>query len=307
MKDRRVLLPLLFAAGLSLAGCGLAAEGAGGEAGGAPRSSARTGAERDDGVRPLRDGAGRAVAPGEAEATGGFALPVEPLPLALAAGALAAAGSALYLWRRGGRPAQATAARPDAFAGPATAPPPPPHTPSPHVPSPPRGAAAEGAPRGPVPPPTVPAAAAPAGPPDSPGARGSDPLAEALAEVAGSGISQALTQQVERLFAEGHPGRAALVTACIGCRDQIAERHPRLSGLLLEGLNRAGVREIVADGHRFDPRLHEAFGTEPTERPELHDIVAETVKRGYADGDRLIRVPQVAVYRHEPSGRGTAP
>lgn len=292
MKDRRVLLPLLFLAGLTLAGCGPAAGGAGGEAGDAPRSSARTGAERDDGVRPLRDGAGRAVAPGEAEAADGFALPVEPLPLALAAGALTAAGSALYLWRRGGRPARAAAAPPGALIGPATAVPP-------HLPRPPQGAAAAGVPRGPAPP--------PAGSPGSPGSPGPDPLADALAEVAGSGISQALTQQVERLFAEGHPGRAALVTACIGCRDQIAERHPRLSGLLLEGLNRAGVREIVADGQRFDPRLHEAFGIEPTERPELHDIVAETVKRGYADGDRLIRVPQVAVYRHEPAGRGTTP
>ncbi|OUC94712.1 nucleotide exchange factor GrpE [Streptosporangium minutum] len=155
---------------------------------------------------------------------------------------------------------------------------------------------------------------APSGAPETSGApprraapAASGPMAEALAEVAGSGISQALAQQVERLFAEGPPGREALVEACIGCRDQIAERHPRLAGTLLDGLNRAGVREIVADGQRFDPRAHEAFGTEPTERPELHDVVAETVKRGYADGDRVIRVPQVVVYRHGAPGAGTAP
>ncbi|MFI7053153.1 nucleotide exchange factor GrpE [Streptosporangium canum] len=155
---------------------------------------------------------------------------------------------------------------------------------------------------------------APPGAPETSGApprraapAASGPMAEALAEVAGSGISQALAQQVERLFAEGPPGREALVEACIGCRDQIAERHPRLADTLLDGLNRAGVREIVADGQRFDPRVHEAFGTEPTERPELHDVVAETVKRGYADGDRVIRVPQVAVYRHGTPGAGTAP
>ncbi|MBG0832942.1 nucleotide exchange factor GrpE [Planomonospora sp. ID67723] len=140
-----------------------------------------------------------------------------------------------------------------------------------------------------------------------PGPAASDPLQEVLEEVAGSGISQALTQQVERLFAGGRPSREVLVEACIGYRDQIAERHPRLAGTLLDGLNRAGVREIVADGQRFDPRLHEAFGTEPTDRPELHDIVAETVKHGYADGDRVIRVPQVAVYRHEPAAAPDSP
>jgi hypothetical protein len=140
-----------------------------------------------------------------------------------------------------------------------------------------------------------------------PGSGSSDPLREALQEVAASGISQALTQQVERLFAEGGPDREALVEACIAYRDQIAERHPQLAGTLLEGLNRAGIREIVADGRRFDPRLHEAFGTEPTDQPDLHDTVAETVKHGYADGDRVIRVPQVAVYRHESGSPVTEP
>ncbi|MBB2915264.1 hypothetical protein FHS43_006584 [Streptosporangium becharense] len=141
--------------------------------------------------------------------------------------------------------------------------------------------------------------------PAAPG--GGDPLAQALAGITESGISPALAQQVERLFADGHPGREALVAACIAYRDQIAERHPQLAATLLEGLDRAGVRELVADGQRFDPRAHEAFGVEPTDRPELHDVVAETVKRGYADGERIIRVPQVAVYRHDPSGAGPTP
>ncbi|WP_449066491.1 nucleotide exchange factor GrpE, partial [Planomonospora algeriensis] len=164
-----------------------------------------------------------------------------------------------------------------------------------------RTAAPPGGPEGP--PPRPGSAASGSGP--FPRPPESDPLAEALTEVARSGISPALAQRVERLFADGHPGRQALLDACIDCRDQIDERHPRLSGLLLDGLNRAGVREIVADGQRFDPRLHEAFGTEPTDRPELHDVVAETVKQGYTDGGHVIRVPQVAVYRHEPPGDGT--
>ncbi|GAA3101425.1 nucleotide exchange factor GrpE [Streptosporangium carneum] len=191
--------------------------------------------------------------------------------------------------------------------------PPPGIAPTPMPPAPPDNAptAAYPVPGAQRPPWQPPAAVPPSGPPARAGEGqpppASDPLADALVEVAGSGISQALTQQVERLFAEGHPGREALVEACIGCRDQIAERHPQLSGTLLDGLNRAGIQEIVADGQRFDPRLHEAFGTEPTDRPELHDVVAETVKRGYADGGRMIRVPKVAVYRHETPGSETSP
>ncbi|MFC4062069.1 nucleotide exchange factor GrpE [Planomonospora corallina] len=273
----------------------------------------------------------------------GFGLPL-PLPvlLVLAAGILlTAAGVVLYLsrrnrgtapagpWQGGPAPAAVPPTGPiPAGAVPHTGPIPPGAVPA-TSPVPPAAPAAV-PPTGPIPPgavptasPAPPAAPATAGPPASaPPAAGSpasappaagpseadpsgaDPLADALTEVARSGISSALTQRVERLFADGHPGRQALIDACIDCRDQIEERHPNLSGLLLDGLNRAGVREIVADGEHFDPRRHEAFGAEPTDRPELHDTVAETVKRGYADGDHVIRVPQVAVYRHGPSGSG---
>ncbi|GAT68598.1 co-chaperone GrpE [Planomonospora sphaerica] len=191
-------------------------------------------------------------------------------------------------------------------ATPPAAPPGSPPAASPAPPAVPAGAspvppAPPGGPEGPPPQPGF----AASGPGPLPGPAESDPLADALTEVARSGISPALAQRVERLFADGHPGRQALLDACIDCRDQIDERHPRLSGMLLDGLNRAGVREILADGQRFDPRLHEAFGTEPTDRPELHDVVAETVKQGYAEGEHVIRVPQVAVYRHERPGDGT--
>ncbi|MGV9777285.1 nucleotide exchange factor GrpE [Streptosporangium sp. NPDC003464] len=306
--------------------------GADGDGGRLPRTG-------DQRVGPGTAGTTGGLGPGGAWTVGGLG----PLPLGLAAaGVLAATGAGLLLWRRSRRPGPAQGpwqGGPGLPEPPGSAFPPAGSTPSaprapvmpPAVPSSPVAAQAPAMPPaapqtpaqtpGAVPSPPVAAQAPATGahpPPGDPGASSgppraaraqsaSDPLADALAEVAGSGISQALTQQVERLFAGGPPGRAALVEACIGCRDQIAERHPRLAGTLLDGLNRAGVREIVADGQRFDPRVHEAFGTEPTERPELHDVVAETVKRGYADGDRVIRVPQVAVYRHGPPGAGTAP
>ncbi|MBB4919523.1 nucleotide exchange factor GrpE [Streptosporangium saharense] len=270
MRDRRALLPLLFLlACAALGACGLVGGAADGRTRTVATSSEPEGPDVSQGeaVRPLRRGQG--VTPGEAGTPGGpFPLPV-PLLVALAAALAVAGAGGFYLWSRGRRTASPAASWQGAPVAPEGAPGAPPY---PWQPSP-----------SPAPP-AVPER---------------DPLAEALTEVAGSGISQALTQQVERLFSGGHPGRQALVEACIGCRDQVAERHPRLADVLGDGLNRAGVREIVPDGQRFDPRLHEAFGTEPTDRPELHDTVAETVKKGYADGGRVIRVPQVAVYRHE--------
>ncbi|MEU4831812.1 nucleotide exchange factor GrpE [Streptosporangium sp. NPDC023615] len=277
----------------------------------------------------------RGVFPGSGLGTVETPMGVLPLPslLAGAVAVLAAVAAGLYLWHRN-RAAPAPRPFPGATGAPFSAPVPgagpfPGPVPGPFPETPPGpplpGALPTPAPSGARPTPPFPETPAeppgppgPPGPPDdrttaptvapitdavtdaaaSPGTdAAADPLTVALAEVAGSGISPALAQQVERLLAEGHPGREALVTACIGYRDQLAERHPRLAGTLLDGLNRAGVREIVADGQRFDPRLHEASGTEPAPRPDLHDLVAETVRQGYADGERVVRVPRVTVYR----------
>ncbi|WP_051751401.1 nucleotide exchange factor GrpE [Streptosporangium amethystogenes] len=277
-----MFLPLLLLAWPALTGCGAVA-GLRRETVGTPSASLR-----GDGVGSLRPEETGSI-------TVGTPIGLLPLPLvlAVAAGTLAAAAAGLYLWHRNRRPAQApmpgtwqTASYETPWQG--TQPP----FPAGQVGSVPDRPAAGHA---------VPAADPPAGPPAGPS---DDPLSEALAQVSGSGISPALTQQVERLFSEGHPGREALVGACVGYRDQLAERHPRLAGTLLEALNRAGVQEIVADGQRFDPRLHEAFGTAPADSPELHDVVAETVRRGYADGGQVIRVPQVVVYRHVSPSSG---
>ncbi|MET8048891.1 nucleotide exchange factor GrpE [Streptosporangium sp. NPDC005286] len=278
-----MFLPLLLLAWPALTGCGAVA-GLRGETVGTPAASLR-----GDGVGSLRPGEAGSVTVGTPI---GF-LPL-PLVLAVAAGTLAAAAAGLYLWHRNRRPAQApvpgtwqAASYETPWQG----------TQPQGTPPFPAGQAGSVPDRPATDPPTDPPTGPPAGPSD-------DPLSEALAQVSGSGISPALTQQVERLFSEGHPGREALVGACVGYRDQLAERHPRLAGTLLEALNRAGVQEIVADGQRFDPRLHEAFGTAPADSPELHDIVAETVRRGYADGEHVIRVPQVVVYRHVSPGSG---
>jgi molecular chaperone GrpE len=55
-----------------------------------------------------------------------------------------------------------------------------------------------------------------------------------------------------------------------------------------------GITAIDAVGHRFDPHIHEAVVTEPSEEYEP-DTVIEEIVRGYKLGDRLLRPSMVKV------------
>ncbi|GIH70120.1 nucleotide exchange factor GrpE [Sphaerimonospora thailandensis] len=138
---------------------------------------------------------------------------------------------------------------------------------------------------------------APAEPPASRDERA--PLVRALAGVAADGASQAVTQQIDRLLSAGSVDRDALVHACVRHRDQLSERFPHLDEQLCAALESVGVLEVRVDGQRFDARVHEAVDLSPTADPGLHDIVARTTRCGYVDGDRVLRVPRVVVYRLE--------
>ena len=71
---------------------------------------------------------------------------------------------------------------------------------------------------------------------------------------------------------------------------QLVERN--LRGVLAS----EGVERIEADGAEFDPRLHEALGTQPSsEAPEGHVLVV--VRQGYRKGDRVLRPAQVIIAR----------
>jgi hypothetical protein len=122
-------------------------------------------------------------------------------------------------------------------------------------------------------------------------------LTHALRDVAASGISPALTQQVERLLARPGVPRADLVQAAIRHRDQLAGRDERLARALLDALRDAGVTETVVEGVRVDGQRHEVVGSLPAPSPSLHDTIAETTQCGYVDGDRVLRLPKVLVYR----------
>ena len=59
-------------------------------------------------------------------------------------------------------------------------------------------------------------------------------------------------------------------------------------------LDALGVKPIQAEGEHFDPHLHEAVVTEPTEDYEPDTVIQEIV-RGYRLGDKLIRPSLVKV------------
>jgi molecular chaperone GrpE len=59
-------------------------------------------------------------------------------------------------------------------------------------------------------------------------------------------------------------------------------------------LDALGVKPVVAEGEQFDPHLHEAVVTEPTDDYEPDTVIQEIV-RGFRMGDKLIRPALVKV------------
>ncbi|WP_433274960.1 nucleotide exchange factor GrpE [Actinosynnema sp. CS-041913] len=88
--------------------------------------------------------------------------------------------------------------------------------------------------------------------------------------------------------------RRALVQLCLYALDRA-----RSSGVverLEEGLAGIGVTAWRPDGERFDPSVHEAGGTAPTDDASLDGVVAETEVVGFVDRGRTLRAPIVTVY-----------
>lgn len=59
-------------------------------------------------------------------------------------------------------------------------------------------------------------------------------------------------------------------------------------------LDALGVKPVLAEGEHFDPHLHEAVVTEPTDEFEPDTVIQEIV-RGFRMGDKLIRPSLVKV------------
>lgn len=101
--------------------------------------------------------------------------------------------------------------------------------------------------------------------------------------------------------------------------DRVADTAPESTsaGALQEGvemvsrkfrkiLEDVGLARIDAEDQRFDPNVHEALTSIPTEDPELDGRVADVVIPGYRVGERLLRPARVAVYQRDsgPSAAG---
>lgn len=67
---------------------------------------------------------------------------------------------------------------------------------------------------------------------------------------------------------------------------------------LAEVLESFGVEPIAAVGERFDPHVHEAVVTEPSDKHEPETVIEE-LARGYRIGDRLLRPSMVKVAAHK--------
>ena len=65
---------------------------------------------------------------------------------------------------------------------------------------------------------------------------------------------------------------------------------------LMHILDQEGVQQIQAEGESFDPHLHEAVATVPSEAADVEpETVVETVQQGFMLGDRLLRPARVVV------------
>ncbi len=67
---------------------------------------------------------------------------------------------------------------------------------------------------------------------------------------------------------------------------------------LSDVLESLGIQPIEAVGQPFDPHVHEAVVTEPSDEYEP-DTVIEEIARGYRIGDRLLRPSMVKVAAHK--------
>jgi molecular chaperone GrpE len=70
---------------------------------------------------------------------------------------------------------------------------------------------------------------------------------------------------------------------------------------LAELLRKEGLAEIETDG-KFDPHVHEALLTQPSEAPE--GSVIDVVQKGYKLGDRVLRPARVVVAAAPPEVSG---
>jgi len=139
---------------------------------------------------------------------------------------------------------------------------------------------------------------------ESRAAESKDLYMRALAEVenvrkrAARDVEQAHKFALERFANDliGVKDSLELGLASGGGSDALREGTEATLKLLSKAFDRAGLREIVPQGQKFDPQLHEAMAAQPS-REHDPDSVVQVVQKGYELNGRLLRPARVIVAR----------
>ena len=81
----------------------------------------------------------------------------------------------------------------------------------------------------------------------------------------------------------------------VSAHEALAAGVALVHGEIVGALRAAGVESFDPAGEKFDPNRHEALSARPAANGEEAGVVAETIQRGYALGDVLIRPARVVV------------
>jgi molecular chaperone GrpE len=73
---------------------------------------------------------------------------------------------------------------------------------------------------------------------------------------------------------------------------------------LRRALESFGLKMIDAAGKPFNPEIHDALVTVPTDRPEEDDVVSQEITRGYMFKDALLRPTLVQVKKYQADEAG---
>lgn len=88
--------------------------------------------------------------------------------------------------------------------------------------------------------------------------------------------------------------------------DAVIEGVSLVQKKLMRALAENGLEPIEAVGRPFDPELHEALTTTPTEDPEEDGLVSEELTRGYLFKGSLLRPALVQVKKLQPCSQDDA-
>ena len=97
--------------------------------------------------------------------------------------------------------------------------------------------------------------------------------------------------------------RGRLALALITCLDSL-EEDEEAAAEARTALLESGFVPLGAEGERFDRMRHRAQGRVPTEDPGLEWKVATCARAGWLDGERVLRLADVWVYRLDAEKTG---